>query len=98
MWAIHYWIPYLLGKNFKVVTDHQSLTWLQGLREPKGRLAQWILSLQEYDFDIEHRPGRENGNADALLRSPLPTTSPHLPNIPNEDVVIGVKSTEVQST
>ena len=98
MWAIHYWRPYLLGKKFKVVTDHQSLTWLQGLREPKGRLARWILTMQEYDFDIEHCPGRENSNADALWRSPTPTTAPHLPNIPDEDVVIRVRSTEVQST
>ena len=98
VWAIHYWRPYLLGKKFKVVTDHQSFTWLQGLQEPKGRLARWILILQEYDYDIEYCPGRENSNADALSRSAIQTTAPHLPNIHDEDVVIGIRSTEVQST
>ena len=39
VWAAHYWRAYLLGKPFAIITDHQSLTWLQGLKEPKGRLA-----------------------------------------------------------
>ncbi|CAB4044694.1 retrotransposable element, partial [Paramuricea clavata] len=55
-WTVNYWRPYLLGKTFDIVTDHQSLTWLQGLKEPKDRLARWILALQEYDFEIRHRP------------------------------------------
>ena len=36
VWSVNYWRTYLLGKPFDVVTDHQCLTWLQGLREPKG--------------------------------------------------------------
>ncbi|CAB4031915.1 Hypothetical predicted protein, partial [Paramuricea clavata] len=34
-WTVNYWRPYLLGKTFEVITDHQSLTWLQGLNAPK---------------------------------------------------------------
>ena len=45
VWTVNYWRPYLLGKAFDIVTDHQSLTWLQGLKEPKGHLARWILAL-----------------------------------------------------
>ena len=40
-----------------------------------GRLARWALLLQQYDFEIIHRPGCQNGNADALLRRPYPNTS-----------------------
>jgi hypothetical protein len=39
VWTVNYWRPYLLGNTFDIVTDHQSLTWLQELKEPKGRLA-----------------------------------------------------------
>jgi hypothetical protein len=35
---------------------------------PKGRKARWIMKLQHYDFEIVHRSGKENKNADALLR------------------------------
>ena len=101
VWAIHCWRPYLLGKAFQVVTDHQSLTWLQGLNEPKGRLARWILTLEEYDFAIIHHPGRENSNADALSRSPLPTTVINQvvnpPHLPDEEIVIGVRPTLIET-
>ncbi len=94
-WAVNYWRTYLLGKPFDVVTDHQCLTWLQGLNEPKGRLARWILSLQEYQFQIKHRPGKQNGNADAISRFPGnldPTVS-----MTNDDdrLVTGVGATEI---
>lgn len=60
--------PYLLGKKFLIRTDHASLTWLRNLKDAEGQLARWILSLQEFDFDIVHRPGNNHGNADGLSR------------------------------
>jgi len=43
--------------------------------EPKGRLARWVMGLQEFQFSIEHRPGRRHANADALSR--LVATATH---------------------
>ena len=76
VWSVNHWRPYLLGKAFDIVTDHQSLTWLQELKEPKGRLARWILALQEYVFEINHRPGKQHSNSDTLSRFPRVTPSP----------------------
>jgi thymidylate kinase len=35
---------------------------------PKGRRARWTMYLQQYKFEIVHRSGKENKNADALSR------------------------------
>ena len=61
---------YLLGRHFVVRTDHGSLAWLTNFRNPEGQLARWLEQLQEFDFDIVHRPGRKHLNADALSRIP----------------------------
>ena len=58
--------PYIYGTRFKVVTDHSSLRWLLNLKDPDGRLARWAVKLQSYDFEIEHRPGTKQTNADSL--------------------------------
>lgn len=58
---------YLLGRHFEVITDHNALRWLHSM-EPKGRLARWIMDLQEFNFSIKHRAGRIHTNADALSR------------------------------
>ena len=42
------------------------------IKEPTGRLARWSLLLQQYDFEVRHRSGQSNGNADGLSRRPYP--------------------------
>lgn len=59
---------YLLGRRFRVQTDHRALQWLDKLKDSNARLTRWSLALQPYDFDVEHRPGTSNANADALSR------------------------------
>lgn len=48
--------------------SHRPLKWLQSNSSHNNRLLRWALILQPYSFEIEHRPGTENGNADALSR------------------------------
>ena len=60
--------PYLLGNHFTVVVDHYTLNCLMFLRDPTGRLAWCALTLHGYDFTIQYPPGKDDGNADALLR------------------------------
>ena len=73
--AIHHGIkhfrPYLWGRKFEIVTDHNSLKWLMNLKNPTPKLQRWSLDLTEYEFSITHRPGRVHNNADALSRPPV---------------------------
>ena len=69
---------YLLGRKFTISTDHSALSWLHSM-EPKGRIARWLMDLQEFDFEVKHRAGRVHNNADALSRlrpTPEPTSYP----------------------
>ena len=61
---------YLMGKKFKIRTDHAALQWLRKTPLPIGQQARWVEQLEEFMFEIEHRPGRKHGNADALSRKP----------------------------
>ena len=64
--AIKEFFPYLYGKSFMLLTDHNPLTSLRGLKDTGGRLARWLLFLQQFDITIKYRAGRSNGNANAM--------------------------------
>lgn len=70
--AIHYAVtylrPYLYGRKFRVRSDHKPLVFLYNLKNPASKLTQIRLDLDEYDFDVEHIPGKSNVVADALSR------------------------------
>ena len=65
-----YFKHYLLGRRFVVRTDHAALQWLRRMPEPVGQQARWIGFLEEFEYEIAHRPGKQHGNADALSRRP----------------------------
>ena len=69
VWALEKWRKYLFGKRFLLSTDHRPLTFIQTVKEPRGRIARWISRIQEYDFRIRYTPGKDNTVADSLSRS-----------------------------
>jgi len=61
---------YLLGRQFLIRTDHSALQWLRSMPDPMGQQARWCEILEEFNFQIIHRPGRNHGNAGTLSRRP----------------------------
>ena len=66
--ALKLWRHYLLGSKFQLVTDHQSLKWIFTQPTLNMRQRRWVELLQEYDFDILYRPGKDNVVVDSLSR------------------------------
>ena len=69
MFTRHY-KHYLLGPEFTLRADHGSLIWLFRFKHPVGQLGRWLEELSQYSRTIQHRPGVEHTNADALSRIP----------------------------
>ncbi len=59
--------PYLQGEQFDLYTDHNCIRWLMEIVDPSGRLMRWRLRLAEYTFDIHHKKGYLNTQADAVF-------------------------------
>ena len=66
----HQFHVYLYGHHFTIRTDHAALKWLLNFRYPEGQVARWLQQLKEYDFEIQHHPGKSHSNADTLSRRP----------------------------
>jgi len=73
VYSLKYFKQYLMGRHFKIRTDHAPLTWLRQTPEPVGQQARWLEIMEEYSFQVEHRPGSRHGNADGLSRRPCTT-------------------------
>lgn len=61
---------YVLGIQFKVITDCRALRTTLTKRDLIPRIARWWLQLQEFQFDIEYREGTKMCHVDALSRNP----------------------------
>lgn len=63
---------YLLGQQFKIVTDCSALRSTFSKRDIIPRIARWWLLLQEFHCSVEYRPGTKMTHVDALSRNPVP--------------------------
>ncbi|KAL5751081.1 hypothetical protein ACOSP7_025684 [Xanthoceras sorbifolium] len=66
--VVQKWRPYLLGRQFVVRTDHQSLKHLWNQKITTVAQQRWLYKLMGFDFVVEYKSGRENVVADALSR------------------------------
>lgn len=71
VFCVNKFLEYIEGSKFLVGTDHSALTWLFKKKDLTGRLARWVLSLQEHDMIIKHVRGKNNMVADAISRFPM---------------------------
>ena len=83
---------YFYGKHFTILSDHKPLQYLFNEQRPVPPMAlstvqRWALTLSAYSYSIVYRPGKLQGNADALSRLPLPVSPSEVP-IPGDTVLL----------
>ena len=59
---------YLLGGHFKIFIDHSTLKYLVNKPVLGGKICQWLLLFQEFDFEVIVNPGWLNVGPDHLSR------------------------------
>ena len=64
------WRQYLLDvlEPFEIWTDYKNLKYIRELHKLNEQQARWYLKLQDYNFTLQHIPGKTNTKADILLR------------------------------
>ncbi|GBG66385.1 hypothetical protein CBR_g60037 [Chara braunii] len=66
--ALEHWKHYLLGRHFKVYSDHETLKWLKTQTKMTPKLTRWAAKINQYDFELKPIKGKYNVVADALSR------------------------------
>ena len=72
MKALAHWRQYLgwTKEPFVIMTDHANLQYWKSPKNLNWRTAQWQANLQEYGYEIQHIPGKENIPPDTLSHPP----------------------------
>lgn len=69
--AVKYWRHWLLGRSFKIFSDHKPLEKMNIKARTDEELGDLTYYLSQYDFQIIYNPGRNNLEADCLSRNPV---------------------------
>ena len=83
---------YLYGRKFTITSDHKPLEHIFSSTRPtpslaSARIQHWALTLSAYNYQIQYKPGKDNSNADALSRLPLPESPTSVP-LPGETIFL----------
>jgi transposase InsO family protein len=68
--SLRHFRVYLVGIKFKLVTDCSAIRSTAVKKDIIPRVGRWWMELQDYNFDIEYRPGSRMSHVDCLSRNP----------------------------
>lgn len=69
--AVKYWQHWLIGRHFKLFSDHKPLEKMNIKTRTDEELGDLTYYLSQFDFEIIYRPGKNNLEADCLSRNPV---------------------------
>ncbi|GFX19936.1 transposon Tf2-8 polyprotein [Trichonephila clavipes] len=62
---------YLVGNKFKIVTDCSAFQKTMSKKQLNPKIARWALFLEDFNYEIIRRPGKQMGHVDCLSRYPV---------------------------
>ncbi|KAK9886172.1 hypothetical protein WA026_015683 [Henosepilachna vigintioctopunctata] len=69
--SVKYWQHWLIGKHFKIFSDHRPLENMNIKARTDEELGDLTHYLSQFDFEIIYHPGKNNLEADCLSRNPV---------------------------
>ena len=69
--AVRTFSVYFGSAPVRVYTDHSPLQFIERMANHNQKLLRWSLELQQYNLQIQHRPGKDNIIPDILSRPPI---------------------------
>jgi hypothetical protein len=61
VWACENLYMYLIGREFKIISDHKPLEIIYSPNsKPCARIQRWVLRLQPFTFKVIYKPGKSN--------------------------------------
>ena len=75
--------PWLVdGQETTIITDHNSLQYMNTMKSQSRRIARWVDEFQAYTISFKYRKGKEAVVPDALSRHPLFKEGREVPKFP----------------
>lgn len=68
VYAVKRYRVYLLGIKFKIITDCDSFRLTLSKQNINPRISRWAMLLQDFNYEVQHRPGKRMSHVDALSR------------------------------
>lgn len=76
VWALKTFRTYMYGQKVKIYSDHQPLTYNFSSKTTNRKLMNWRNFIEEHDYEIIYKPGKNNVVADALSRIQIHSLTP----------------------
>jgi len=72
IWAVNSLKQYIEGHEFIIHTDNRAVFYLKRMKSTKNKLMRWANEISTWNATLVHKPGKDNVEADALSRAPVP--------------------------